>query len=108
MDDDKKKRKKKKNSPDSRIKCSRPESKPLADILQEQIALHLALQRNLEHTRRDITPDPVVSILVQDFPTEARAAPDVEDELGLVRREGEQFDRAVRHFRLNGLDSCAG
>lgn len=88
--------------PDCTVEASRPEPKPLANIMQKQIALDFAFKRNLsyipsaphppskpqkeltQHARRNIHSHPVVPFLIQYLSAQARAAADIEQERRLA------------------------
>lgn len=97
---------------DRRIERARAERHALADIRQKQIALDVALQRHVQHARRDVHADPRVRAalrgrdLGEDLAGEAGAAADVEDEGGRV--ETEELEGAVGHVGLDVLDSGGG
>lgn len=49
----------------------------------------------------------MMPLLVEDLPAQPAPAANVEQEARLVGRQREELDRAVGHFRLDGLDARA-
>ena len=81
----------------------------LADVGEHQVALDVALQRNVQHRRRHVHADPGVRPAVrglhggQDLARQAAAAADVEDQRRAL--EVQQLEGAAGHGRLNVLDA---
>jgi hypothetical protein len=48
-------------------------------VMLDQVAVYLALNRHIQHRRRDITPDPKVAVLRQLLPRQPRPTPDIQD-----------------------------
>lgn len=97
---------------DRGVEGSRAEGHALANVGQHQVALDVALQRNVQHGGGDVHADPGVRAAVgrvdggEDLAGEAAAAADVEDEgRGL---EVEQLEGAAGHGGLDVLDTGAG
>ena len=97
--------------PDRTVKRSRSESKPLSDILQKQIPLDFAFQRDLflvsplrdwtaltQHTRRDVHADPIMPVLIEVLAAQAGPATYIEEVCRLIRRKREELQGSEGHF----------
>lgn len=97
---------------DGGVEGARAERHSLANVGEHQVALDVALQRNVQHGGRDVHADPGVRPAVggvdggEDLAGEAAAAADVEDEGGGL--EVEKLEGAAGHGGLDVLDTGAG
>lgn len=97
---------------DGGVEGARAEGDALAHVGEEEVALDVALEGDVEHGGGDVHADPGVGPAVfgelggEDFAGEAAAATDVEDEGGGF--EVEDFEGAPGHGGLDVLDARGG
>lgn len=92
---------------DGRVESACPKGYALSDIGEQEVALDVSLQGDIEHGSGDVHADPDVRTAVRcwcrgkDFAGETGTTAYVEDEGR--RRQGEELEGTVGHFNLHIL-----
>jgi hypothetical protein len=92
---------------DCAVESSGTEPKALPDILEEEVALDFALERDFQHAGGDVDTAPEMPVLIEDLARQATSAPNVKEEAALVLGKLQKLQRAVRHLRLDVLHAGA-